>query len=139
MSHPVAKSTTTMETPRPEDVVNSYFDAIAAGDFARVRACLADKGFSNRSPISEFDNADAFVADISRVSAILERLERRRMFIDGNEVCVIVNYVTHMNMRQVTPVVHWIRVANGKITYIETFFDARAYEELFQVIKDVGR
>lgn len=138
MSHPVAVSTTNMETPRPDDVVNSYLDGIAAGDFARVRSCLADSGFSNRSPISTFDNPDAFVADISRVGAILERIERRRIFVEGTDVCVILDYVTHMHKRQVTPVVHWFRVVNGKITSIETFFDARVYEELFQLVPDVG-
>lgn len=128
-----------MGPPRPDDVVNTYLDAIAAGDFRRVRACLADEGFSNRSPISTFSEADAFVADISRVGAILERIERRRIFVDGNDVCVILNYVTHMHKRQVTPVVHWIRVSEGKITSIETFFDARVYEELFQLESEQGK
>ena len=122
-----------METPRADDVVNAYLDAIAARDFARVRELLADEGFSNRSPISTFDDADAFVADISRVGPILERIERRRQFVEGEQVCVIVNYVTHMDQRRVTPVVHWMRIAGGKIAAIETFFDARAYAEMFEL------
>lgn len=122
-----------METSDPAKVVNTYLDAIAAGDFARARRCLADQGFSNRSPISTFDSADAFVADISRVGAILERIGRRKMFVDGNDVCVILDYVTYMDKRQVTPVVHWMRIAGGKITGIETFFDARVYEALFEI------
>lgn len=122
-----------VETFNPAEVVNAYLDAIAAGDFVRARRCLADQDFSNRSPISTFDNADAFIADISRVGAILERLERRKLFVDGNDVCVILDYVTYMEKRQVTPVVHWMRVVGGKITTIETFFDARIYEALFQI------
>lgn len=122
-----------MDIPRPDEVVTAYLDAIAAGDFKRARACLTDKGFSNRSPISTFNNADAFVADISRVGAILERMVRRKLFVDGNDVCVILDYVTHMQKRQVTPVVHWMRIADGKIAEIETFFDARVYEELYEL------
>ncbi len=122
-----------MEKTSPESVVNAYLDSLEAGDFARVRRCLLDSGFTNRSPISAFDDADAFVADISRVSAILERIERRRMFVNGDEVCVILNYVTHMHKRQVTPVVHWMRLSGDRIASIETFFDARIYEELFQL------
>jgi ketosteroid isomerase-like protein len=121
------------ETRRPDEIVNGYLDAIGARDFERARRFLADRGFSNRSPISTFDDADAFVADLSRVGAILERMERRRVFVDGNEVCVILDYVTHMHRRQVTPVVHWMRTVNGKIAAIETFFDARVYEELFEL------
>lgn len=122
-----------MEKINPESVVNAYLDGLEAGDFARVRRCLLDRGFSNRSPISTFDDPDTFVADISRVSAILERIERRQMFVNGNDVCVILNYVTHMQKRQVTPVVHWMRLSGDRIASIETFFDARVYEELFQL------
>jgi ketosteroid isomerase-like protein len=118
---------------RADDVVNGYLDAIAARDFERARRFLADRGFSNHSPISTFDNADAFVADISRVGSILERMVQRRIFVDGDEVCVILDYVTHMHRRQVTPVVHWMRVVDGKIAAIETFFDARVYEGLFEL------
>lgn len=118
---------------RPEDVVNAYLDAIAVSDFAQARRCLVDEGFSTRSPISSFDDADAFVADISRIAAILDRIEQRKVFVDGNDVCVILNYVTYMHKRQVTPVVHWMRIAGGKIVAIETFFDARVYVELFEL------
>jgi ketosteroid isomerase-like protein len=122
-----------VETSEPAKVVNAYLDAVAAGDFARARRCLADQGFSNSSPISTFDSADAFIADISRIAGILDRIGRRKMFVDGNDVCVILDYVTHMDKRQVTPVVHWMRVAGGKITSIETFFDARVYQALFEI------
>ena len=132
--YPQARSTA--RTPRAVEVVTAYLDAIATGDFARARACLADKDFSNRSPISTFDDADAFIADISRVGAILERMQLRKVFVDRDEVCVILNYVTHMQQRQVTPVVHWLRIADGKIAAIETFFDARVYEDLFQLGPD---
>jgi ketosteroid isomerase-like protein len=133
MANRYSHARSTAQTPRAVDVANAYLDAIATGDFARARACLADKAFSNRSPISTFDDADAFIADISRVGAILERMELRKVFVDRDEVCVIVNYVTHMQRRQVTPVVHWMRVVDGKIASIETIFDARVYEGLFEL------
>ena len=117
----------------PSEVVNAYIDAIAARDFPRARAWLSDGRFSTRSPISAFESADAYVTDISRVGLILEGIERRRVFADGNDVCVILNYITRMDRRQVTPVVHWMRVEDGKIVSIETFFDARAYDAFFRI------
>lgn len=122
-----------MSTPSPAEVVDAYLAAIAAGDFARARTWLSDSGFSTRSPIAAFNDADAYIADISRVGAILERISRRKTFVDGNEVCAIVDYVTHMEQRQVSPVVHLMRVERGKIVGIESFFDARAYAEMFEV------
>lgn len=117
----------------PKQVVDEYFAALSARDFDRVRGFLADQGFTYRSPISRFDQATAFVNDISRIGPILEGIEHRRTFADGNEVCCIVDFKTRMDSLQVTPVVHWSRVENGKIVAIETFFDAREYARLFEV------
>jgi predicted SnoaL-like aldol condensation-catalyzing enzyme len=117
----------------PKEIVNAYIDAIAARDFQRARGLLANGRFSTRSPISAFESADAYVTDISRVGPILEGIERRRVFADGDEVCVILDYITRMDRRQVTPVVHWMRIEDGKIVFIESFFDARGYDAFFQV------
>lgn len=120
-----------MDQPEPKQIVQAYLDAIAERDFERARRLLADERFCQRSPIASFDSADAYVADITRVGAILERIERRRMFVDGDDVCVVVNYVTRMDRRQVTPVVHWMRVERGRIASIESFFDARGYDAMY--------
>lgn len=120
-----------MDRLDPKQIVQAYLDAIAERDFERARRLLADECFSQRSPIASYDSADAYVADITRVGAILERIERRRMFVDGEDVCVVVNYVTRMDRRQVTPVVHWMRVEQGRISSIESFFDARGYDEMY--------
>ncbi|MBI3897640.1 MAG: nuclear transport factor 2 family protein [Gammaproteobacteria bacterium] len=107
--------------------------AFAARDFDRVRTLLADESFRSRSPISEWENADAFIDSISRVGPILEMVERRHTFAEGNEVCVILDYVTRMDQRHVWPVAHVMRVENDKIVFIESFFDARAYAAMFEM------
>ena len=61
----------------------------------------------------------------SKASSVVVRL------VDGNEVCLMVNYITRMDGRLVTPVVYWMRVDGGKICSIETFFDARGYDEMY--------
>ena len=120
-----------MAQSTPDQVAHAYLDAITARDFDRARHFLADDRFYQRSPIGTFEDADAYVADISRVGAILEGIERRRTFVDGDEVCLMVNYITRMDGRQVTPVVYWMRVDGDKICSIETFFDARGYDEMY--------
>jgi limonene-1,2-epoxide hydrolase len=117
----------------PREIVDAYLAAVASGDFERARKWLSDETFSSRSPISTYDSADAFIANISRVEAILEKVERRKMFVEGNEVCVILDYVTRMDKRQVWPVAHLMRVENGKITYMESFFDTREYAAMFVI------
>src|SRR4051812_3321336 len=115
---------------KPQEIVADFFRAIAERDFEQVRLCLSDGGFVSRSPVSTFDNADAFINDIARVGPILEGVQTRKMFVDGNDVCAIVDYITRMDQRQVTPVVHLMRVEGDKIASVETFFDARAYAEM---------
>jgi len=130
MSEPQQES---RRAPAPAAVVDAYLAAIAARDFEGARRWLSDESFTHRSPISSFNSADDFIGDISRIGPILEGIERRRTFVDGRDVCAVVNYVTRMDRREVTPAVHWMTVAGGKIVSIETFFDARGYAKLFDV------
>ncbi len=44
----------------------------------------------------DLDNVRDFIASISHVGRITKRIEHRKMFIDGDEVCVIYNFVTTM-------------------------------------------
>lgn len=120
-----------MRTPR--ETVDAFFAAVAARDFQAVRACLSDKSFATRSPVSSFENPDVYVADISRIGPILEEIVRRKTFVDGSDVCAIADYITRMDRRQVSPVVHLMRVEEGRITFIETFFDASEYVAMFEV------
>jgi hypothetical protein len=122
-----------MNETTPGAVVQGFLDAVAERDFDRARAFLADTRFSYRSPLSDFDDATVFIADISRVGSILERIEVRRTFVDGDEVCTIINFFSRMDRLQVTPVVQWARVAHGRIAAMEVFFDARQYASMFEV------
>lgn len=122
-----------MSRPTPRELVAAYFEAFAARDFERMLTYLSDQRFSYRSPIATFDRAEAFVRDISRIGPILEAIERRKTFCEGNDVCSILDFKTRMDRLQVTPVVHLATVEDGKIVAIETFFDAREYAKLFEV------
>jgi ketosteroid isomerase-like protein len=113
------------------DVVNKFFDAIEARDFERAQALLSADNFSYEGPIERFDNAAAFVQSLSRIGSILKGLKRWRMFIDGNEVCAILTYETTLEAIESTRIAHWVCVEHGRITRIESFFDARAYAEMF--------
>lgn len=120
-----------MTSTSPIDIVNAFLDAIENRDFDRARACLSSDGFSYQGPIDHFDDAHSFIKDISAIGTILERIERRRMFLDGDEVCAILTYETTLDELESTRIAHWIRVRHGRICRIESFFDARAYARMF--------
>ena len=117
----------------PAEVVDAYFAAFAARDFDALRACLTDGQFKHRSPIAAIDDADTFAAYMSRIGPVLEGLERRRTFIDGQDVCAIVEYRIRISELMQAPVVTWFRVADGRIVSIETFFDATEYRRMVEV------
>lgn len=120
-----------MSKPTPQEVVHAYLDAIEARDFEHARTYLSDGHFTYRSPIAGFNDADAFIADIWRVGPILEGIDRRKTFVDGNEVCDILGFKIRMAQLSTIPVVHWAIVDGDKIVSIEVFFDATAYSRMF--------
>lgn len=114
-----------------EAVFTAYLDAFAARDFERVRATLSDGPFRYRSPVTTNTSADVFVLDISRIGQILDGIDRRRIFVDGDEVCAILDFRIRINVVTLTPVVLWAKIAGGKIVSLEAFFDATEYSQMF--------
>ena len=121
-----------MSIAAPENVFSDFLDAFEARDFERVRSYLSDEQFSYRSPVSSYDSADAFVANIARIGPILERIERRRIFVDGDTVCGILNLKTTMEGLRQVPLVQLVTVADGRIVTLEAIFDATAYNRMFE-------
>lgn len=120
----------TMTAHSPEEVVNDLFDAFEARDFERVRSFLSDDAFSYLSPIESFSNADDYIVNISRVGPILERIERCKTFVNGNDVCSILKIHTTMDAPDATPVVGLTTVVDGKIISMEVIFDATEYNQM---------
>lgn len=121
-----------MTQPTPQAVFDAYLDAFAARDFDAVRATLADEGFVYRSPVTTHTDVDVFVADIvTRIGQILDGIDRRRIFVDGDEVCAILNFRIRINVVTDTPVVLWAKVERGRIVSLEAFFDATEYTQMF--------
>jgi ketosteroid isomerase-like protein len=114
------------------DIINAFLDAVENRDFDRALTFLSAEEFSYRGPIDHFDDPNVFIQDISSIGTILKKIERRRVFIDGNEACVIATYHTTMEDLRTTQVAHWIRLKHSKITSVESFFDVRAYARMFE-------
>jgi limonene-1,2-epoxide hydrolase len=117
----------------PAEVVDAYFAAFSARDFDAMRACLTDGSFSHRSPIAAINDPDTYAAYMSRIGPVLEGLDRRRTFVDGDEVCAIVHYRIRLSELMQASVVSWFRVEAGRIVSIENFFDATEYRRMIEV------
>lgn len=120
-----------MTEQTPEAVFNTYIKAFAARDFDQLRSTLSDDNFYYRGPVSSHTDADVFVMDISRIGQILDGIDVRRLFVDGNELCAIVDFRIRINIVDITRVVLWAKVEQGKIVFLEVFFDATEYSQMF--------
>ncbi|MBZ0071459.1 MAG: hypothetical protein K8I04_07010 [Gammaproteobacteria bacterium] len=121
-----------MTLPTPEAVFDAYLDAFAARDLDAVRATLADTGFCYRSPVTSHTDVDVFITDIvARIGQILDGIDRRRIFVDGNEICAILDFRIRINVVTHTPVVLWAKIERGRILTLEAFFDATEYTHMF--------
>jgi hypothetical protein len=64
------------------DIAAVYFDAWQAGDFARLRAILADD-VTFDGPLGHAGNAEECIAGLQRMSQVVTDIVIRKTFIDG--------------------------------------------------------
>ena len=119
-----------MTAAEPAQIIDNYLKAIEQGDFDRARSCLSDS-FTYLGPTARFDNPKSFIDNIWHVGQILHHIEVRKTFIDGNDICTIMNFHVHLDERRSVPVVQWTTVEDGKIVSIQVFFDATDYMAMF--------
>jgi ketosteroid isomerase-like protein len=111
-----------MTKTQAETLADTYFDAWLAGDFARLRAVLADDvGFAG--PFARITGADECVRGIEGLSKITTGIDIRKVFVAGDDV--LTWYDLSTSIADPVPVANWMHVADGKITSIEVAFDAR--------------
>ena len=115
-------------------IIEAYFKAFEERDFDRVRSCLSDS-FTYTGPTAKFNGPDSFLENIWHVGQILQRIEFRKTFVDGNNVCSIMNFHVHLDEPRSVPVVQWAIIEKGKISSIEVFFDATEYSLMFPRVK----
>src|SRR6266496_3726539 len=91
-----------MTSANASDIVESYRGALGKGDFDTAR----------------------------RLASIIQRIDLKKVFVDGDDVCVLYEMVTS------TPagtafIAEWYQVKDGKIAALRAVFDARPFAALF--------
>jgi hypothetical protein len=108
-------------TTNPKTLALDYLDAVGKKELSRLDRLLApDLAF--RGPASTRTTARDFVAALERIGAIHVRTDIKRVFVDGDDVCVIYDFVTDTPAGAV-PTVEWLRVEDGRIRAIDLYYD----------------
>jgi limonene-1,2-epoxide hydrolase len=111
------------------EIVEQYKEAMGRADFAAARKLLHDDLFF-QGPLDTFHQADDYIAASQRLANIIQRIDVKKIFADGNDVCVLYDMVTN------TPtgtafIVEWYQVRGDKIGELRAVFDARPFAPMF--------
>ena len=114
---------------KPADIVQGFMGAMGKGDFVAARKYLDDQ-LSFQGPIESFQKADPYLESLKKLHHIIERVEMKKMFVDGDDVCLLYDMVTK------TPagtafIAEWHHVKDDKIAAIRVVFDARPFVAMF--------
>ena len=111
------------------EIVESYQAALGKGDFATARTLMQDN-MTFQGPLDTFNKADDYLEALKKLASIIQRIDLKKVFVDGEDVCVLYDMVTN------TPagtafIAEWYQVKGGKITALRAVFDARPFTALF--------
>lgn len=96
-----------------EAVGNKQFDILP--QFFR-----SDIEFSSPD-LKSLNGADDYISALRRLGTILLRNEVRKVFSDGNEACIIYDFVTDTPVGAV-PSVEWLKIEDGRIKSVLLIF-----------------
>jgi hypothetical protein len=111
------------------EIVDSYRAALGKGDFALARNFMHDN-MVFEGPLDTFHKADDYLEANKKLSSIIQRIDLKKVSVDGDDVCELYEMVTN------TPagtafIAEWYQVKGGKIAYIRAVFDARPFAAMF--------
>lgn len=113
-----------------------YLNAVGNQQYERIEALLApDVKF--RGPMMTRTSAAELVGALKRLGAIHVRNEVRRIFADGDEVCVIYDFVTDTPAGAL-PTIEWLRFAGDRIAAIDLYYDRLPWQTVMAVIAERG-
>ncbi len=110
-------------------VVSGFQQAMGKGEFAAARKLLHDN-LSFHGPIDTFDKPEPYLESLRKLSPIIQRIDVKKMFADGDDICLLYDMVTN------TPagtafVAEWYQVKGDRISAIRVVFDARPFAAMF--------
>jgi hypothetical protein len=117
--------------PSSKDVVMSYQRTLANQDYTTARSHMSDEGFSFKGLLASHDKPEGLLKDLEQLHHIVSGVEMRKMFVDGDDVCLLYDLNTK-SPPMTSFTCEWYHVLNGKIDSIRVVFDARPFAAMFE-------
>jgi len=111
-----------MSSSNAKEIVLSYINAMYGHDYDSVRSYLSDSVKVIGPTGENFRSPDEFIAMMRKQPG---KYELKKAFVDGNDVCLLYDFVTSTFR---TFFSSWYKVKDGKIVFIHTVFDTKAFD-----------
>jgi hypothetical protein len=112
----------------------TYLNAVGKQQYSKVEALLApDLQF--RGPSMTRTSAEEFLGALKRLAAIHVRNDVKRVFADGDEICVIYDFVTD-TAAGALPTIEWLRFEGDRIRSIDLYYDRLPWQTVMAVIAE---
>jgi limonene-1,2-epoxide hydrolase len=115
-----------MAADDPKSIVLAYQEAFYRNDRPAVRKLLADKG-NFIGPLNSFTDTEAFLDSASIFMKLVKKTEIKKIFVDGNQVCLLYDMTTLVPSIPTLPIASWFKIEQGKINFFQVHFDPGAF------------
>ena len=114
-------------TNTAKQVALEYIEACGSKDYDTVSRLLSPS-LTFVGPGNALTGAAQYLAVLRRLGPVWKRSDVKKVFVDGDEVCVIYDFVTDTPAGAV-PLVEWLRVEDGRIASVMLFFDRVTFKQ----------
>jgi len=111
-----------------------YLNAVSKQQYQKLEAMLAPD-LTVRGPAATRTSAADFLGALKRLGAIHVRSDVKRVFVDGDEVCVIYDFVTDTPAGALATI-EWLRFEGDRIRSINLYYDQLPWQQVMAVIAE---
>ncbi|HXU00692.1 MAG TPA: nuclear transport factor 2 family protein [Polyangia bacterium] len=123
-----------MTTTERKKLALEYLNAVANRQYDKLEGMLAPD-LQVRGPATTRTSAADFLGALKRLGAIHVRNDIKRVFVDGDEVCAIYDFVTDTAVGAL-PAIEWLRFDGERIRSINLYYDQLPWQSVMAVISE---
>jgi hypothetical protein len=105
----------------------AYLEAVGTKQLDRLDTLVSPE-VRFVGPATTMTGRDDLVAAFRRISAVHVKNEIKRVFTDGDEVCVIYDLLT--DTIGALPTVEWLKIGDGRIQSINLYYDQLPWQRV---------
>jgi SnoaL-like protein len=118
----------------PVAVSLEYIEAVGRKNIDRVAGLLHDD-VEFQMPGKTMQGVEQYLGALKRLGAILERNDVKATLVDGNDVCVVYDFVTDTAVGAV-PSVEWLTLEDGRIRTVRLIFHKERWPEVLAELRN---